>query len=223
MRWATDRRARLGALLLLLLLAACTADPSPSAPSSASQSAPASAQAQPEPGQPYTAADILEAMRTSPRPDGVPEQLQTDAIAAAIADAIWTFDGQPWDDVVVDASCGEATCQVDVAGTRAGADGEDLWTFTVTPADETVTVETAALRAVPPAAVESLDGLVRGLLDPAELDGMALTSAAWEPPPGEGRFTLAYRSGGEEGSCGLDLVVDPAAGEIVDRRTVGTC
>ncbi|HEX7197446.1 MAG TPA: hypothetical protein VF364_11515, partial [Candidatus Limnocylindria bacterium] len=50
----------------------------------------------PEAGRPFDAEAILAAMRDSRRPGGVPDEMQTDAIAAAVADAIWTIDGEPW-------------------------------------------------------------------------------------------------------------------------------
>lgn len=215
----------------MLPVTACTVTPSPSpsgaAPISFAPSADASAAPSRGgaliPGRPYAAADILEAMRTSPRPDGVPDELQTDAIAAAIASAIWTADGTPWDTLVVDASCGDRSCAVDVAGSRSGVDGEDLWTFAVMPSSGSVSVERTALRAVPPDLVTELEDLARSLVDPADLEGMTLSAVLWEPPPTTDRYTLTYRSGGEEGSCGLELVVDPRAGEVVDRRSVGAC
>ena len=50
---------------------------------------------------------------------------------------------------------------------------------------------------------------------------MLLANACWLPPPDDGRFVLAYRSGGEEGSCGLDVTLDVAAGVVVEQAPVG--
>ena len=175
-----------------------------------------------EAGQPYDAAAILEAMRTSPRPDGVPAELQTDAIAASIADAIWTIDGEPWDAILIGASCG-ASCLIEVAGTREGAAGDDVWTFeqTSTGAAELL-ADGVQLHAIPENVVADLDRRARSLLG-ADVEGMTLTSATWQLPPHADEFALSYRSGGEEGSCGLDLVLDAARGEIADRVLVGSC
>ncbi len=162
-------------------------------------------------------------MRTSPRPDGVPVELQTDAIAGSIADELWTLDGQPWDVILIGASCGDPSCVVEVAGSRDGAAGEDLWTFSVDPASGTVSVAGSVLGAIPEATVRELDMRARALLDRTELEGMSLAAAKWQPPPAAGRFELGYRSGGEEGSCGLDIILDPDAGEVVDQRPVGDC
>jgi len=225
-RWTTDSLAR--CVALLLLTAACSApSPSPSTPSpiqpSAVSSAEPSATLDLEPGQPYDAAAILAAMRTSPRPDGVPDELQTGAIATAIAAAIWTVDGEPWDAILIDASCGESSCLIEVAGTREGAAGDDVWTFTRTSTGEAmVVVDAVQLHAIPDNVVADLDRRARSLLE-ADVDGMTLTAAAWRPPPNTDDFELSYRSGGEEGSCGVDLVLDTGRGEIADQRSIGSC
>ena len=176
-----------------------------------------------EPGQPYDATAILEAMRTSPRPDGVPDELQTQAVAAAIADAIWTIDGEPWDAILIGASCGESSCLIEVAGTREGAAGDDVWTFSRSSAGAAaVLVDAVQLHAIPDNLVADLDRRARSLLD-SDVESMTITAATWQPPPGSNRFELSYRSGGEEGSCGVDLVLDTDRGEISDQRSVGGC
>jgi hypothetical protein len=183
-----------------------------------------STSAGPQPGQPYAAADILEAMRTTPRPDGVPEELQTDAIAGAIAESIWTIDGEPWDPILISASCGE-TCLVEVAGSRPGAAGDDLWTFEVDPSTGQVgvLVDAVVLNAIPETLLGDLDRQTRSIVDAGDLEGLALASAAWMPPPDAGVFALSYRSGDEEGSCGVDLVLDTGRAEVTDVRRSGTC
>jgi hypothetical protein len=211
-----------------MLAVACSADPTASpTPSSiqpsATPAATGSAAGEPDPGQPYDATAILDAMRTSPRPDGVPTELQTDAIAGSIAGAIWTVDGEPWDRILIGASCGDPACLVEVAGSRDGADADDVWTFSVDPLSGEVSVAADELRAIPRDLVEALDRRVRSLLEETDLAEMVLTAAVWQPPPDADRFELSYRSGGEEGSCGLDVVFDAALGEIVDRRAVGNC
>ena len=52
---------------------------------------------------------------------------------------------------------------------------------------------------------------------------MVLSSLAWLPPPGADRFAMSYRSGGEEGSCGVDLVIDADEASIVDEISIGDC
>lgn len=215
MRSGTEPRGVAAALLLLL--AACT--PSPSPPPSGASPTPAGLGLA-DPGQPYDAADILDAMRSSPRPDGVPDAVQTDAAAAGIAAAIWTFDGEPWETIVIDAACG-ATCSVDVSGSRTGGGGEDLWTFEIDPGSGAVEVVSSSLRAVPAPIAAALDTLARRVATPSALDDLELTSVAWTPPPAADRFTLNYRSGGEEGSCGGELILDARAGTLIEESYAG--
>lgn len=148
-------------------------------------------------------------MRTSRRPGGVPDQVETDAIAAAVAEAIWTYDGEPWTTMAIGGSCGAATCLLEVAGTGSGAAGEDLWVFEVTPSTGAVTVTTAELRSLPDELIGELDELMRNeILSPANFSPeWALTTVRWLPPPDDGRFVLSYRSGGEEGSCRADFTI----------------
>lgn len=175
----------------------------------------------PTPGQPLDAETMLEAMRTSPRPDGVPDRLETELLAGRLADAIWTFDGAPWSTFVVGGSCGADVCVVEVAGTRSGGAGEDLWTFDVDPGTGAVGVQSADLRALPPRLVASLDELARSLAVESDLDGMLLATARWLPPPQTDRFVLSYRSGGEEGSCAAELTVDARSRRLVEEALSG--
>src|SRR5919106_411779 len=72
---AADGRRYVAGLGLAILLAGCPTAPSPTVvpsipPLDIGES-----------GRPFEAADLLEAMRSSPRPGGVPDQLETEAIA----------------------------------------------------------------------------------------------------------------------------------------------
>ena len=210
------------ALAMSVALAACAGVPSPtdsagaeprasaessSVASSATASTGAVAR---EPGRPFDAAEILNAMRDSRRPGGVPEELQTDAIAAALAEQVWTFDGRPWTSVVAGGSCGAEACTLELSGAGAEAAGEDVWVFDIDPSDGSVSLASADLHAVPSTLAASLDELARATDEEGLLDGLLVTSVRWLPPPDDGRFVLAYRSGEEEGSCVRDVTVDAA-------------
>jgi hypothetical protein len=206
-------------------VASASVQPSPSASASASAAASpdASASVQPsppalEPGRPYDAAAVLQAMRSSRRPGGVPDSLETEAIARAIAERLWTFDGAPWPAMVVGGSCGPERCTVDVAGTPDGADGEDLYTFSVAPAEATVNLLVADLHGYPSSLDSLLDAVAQHGLPPGRLDGLKLLGARWLPPPDTGQFVLSYRSGGEEGSQALDVVIDLPSGSVLEVR-----
>ncbi|MGH2356968.1 MAG: hypothetical protein ACRDGJ_03020 [Candidatus Limnocylindria bacterium] len=157
-------------------------------------------------------------MRTSPRPGGVPDQLETDAVAAAVADMLWTLDGQAWPALVIGGSCGSTDCTLEVSGTPAGAAVPDLYVFSVAPESASVQLVDASLRGLSGDLGQQLDAMARTVA-PSELQGMLLVSARWLPPPDEGTFVLAYRTGGEEGSCGLDVTLDAAVGVIVDKAS----
>lgn len=173
----------------------------------------------PPPGRPWNGPTLLDEMAASTRPDGVPEALRTEEVADAVADAIWTVDGATWDTFAIGGFCGAATCTLEVAGTHLGRAGEDLWVIEVVPESARVEVLSADVRSLPPELVEELDAMAR---DVANLDGMILGTARWLPPPADGgRFALSYRSGGEEGSCRRDLVLDATSGEVVEDTATG--
>jgi hypothetical protein len=191
-----------------------TEEPATSAAASATSSAP-------EPGQPFEPGDILAAMRDSRRPGGVPEEVQTDAIAAALADHLWTIDGQPWSAIAASGSCEGDTCSLELSGAPPDAAGEDVWVFTVAPASGEVAVATADLHGVPADWISSLDAMARDAPGSEMLPDLTLTAVRWQPPPAVGRFDLAYRTGDEEESCSVDLVLDAAGGIITDLEVTG--
>jgi len=224
---------------LVLALSACTVpsvSPSPSGarspapPSSVPSASPTPAPSpvtsvQPtpsveigHPGRPYDGAAILEAMKASRRPGGVPDELETPGIAAAVAEQVWTFAGAPWQTVAIGASCGPERCTLDVAGTPEGGAGEDLYTFSIVPASGAVSLLVADLHGYPTALDAELDAVARRGLDAERLAGLKLLGARWLQPPESGRFVLSYRSGGEEGSGALDVVIDLPSHTVLEVR-----
>ncbi|MCA1568764.1 MAG: hypothetical protein LC798_00260 [Chloroflexi bacterium] len=147
-------------------------------------------------------------MRDSRRPGGVPDELETEAIAEAVAGRILTLDGEAWTTTTAGGSCGPRTCTLEIAGADPGSQGDDLWVFEVEPATATVEVVSTDLRALPPALVDHLDELTRSIF-PGRLQGLNLSNARWLPTPDETQFVMSYRDGDEEGSaCGADISVD---------------
>ena len=217
------RKSRSAVIGVALLLAACSLPAPDESPATSRETGGPSATGSgatslPEAGQPYSGTEILDAMRDSRRPGGVPDELETDAVASAIADAIWTFDGQPWSAMAIGASCGAASCTVEVVGTRDDASGEDLWTFEAVPDEEDVELIASDLTATPDDIVSELDRVARQLVPIGTLDDLALASTRWLAPPDNGAFVLAYRSGNEEGSCAVDIALDPIAPRIVSSE-----
>jgi hypothetical protein len=229
-------RRFLALVLTAMMGTACAVEPPPptrSAPSASVTATPAasSVEASPSPstdevplpqfGQPFDAVHILNLMRESRRPGGVPAVVQERAIAERIADAIVTYGGQPWETATAGGTCGSELCTVELAGTVADVAGEDLWVFEVEPDTGRVTLASAELRALPGQLVSALDGLARRLTPQVDRDDMVLTTVRWLMPPEAAHFLLAYRSGGEEGSCTLDVELDADAGEVVDVHAAG--
>jgi len=223
---------RLLAAASVLALAACgTSTPTPSsAPSIAATPttlpatpapSPSVPIALPDPGRPYDAEDLLEAMRDSRRPGGVPTELQDAQIAAELAEQVWTLDGEPWDAVAAGGSCDPSTCTLELSGGTEAADGEDAWVFAIELASGAVEVVNADLHAVPDEMAAALDRWARALDEDGLLEGLLYTAVRWLPPPAEDRFRLAYRSGDEEESCSVDLELDAAAGRITEVMRSG--
>lgn len=232
---STDLRRVLGAVLALLIASGCapTVSPrpsssppsSPSAPTARASETPSTSAATPsrtpavavDPGHPYDGAAILAAMRSSQRPGGVPDQLETQAIADAVAERVWTFDGDPWAVMSIGGSCGPNACTLEVGGTPTDAVGEDLYVMEVTPSTGSVEVVEASLHGLTQDVVDRLDRAARAAWQGNDLDGLILASAGWTPPPDEAAFELSYRSGGEEGSPGIDVILDVGSGTATSR------
>lgn len=230
-------RPALTLLVLVVITVACATPPPPEpsasdpAPGTEDPTATPSATASPgsspsdEPGPgtsldtPFTPEDILDAMRGSRRPGGVPDVLETEAIAAAVADAIWTFDGDAWETVSAGGSCGPSTCTLEIAGVPAGAVAEDLWVFEVDPATSDVRVADATLRGLAPAVVALAEGIASTKGAAPGPDAL-LVSARWLPPPDDGLVVLSYRTGAESGACGVDVTVDLPRLRVTDRASV---
>jgi hypothetical protein len=194
-----------------LVLAGCAVAP-PLDASADPSARPSAAVAVPQPGQPFDADAVLDLMRESRRPGGVPDQIETREVAADVAEMLWTIDGQPWEVAGAGASCSLDSCTLELAGRGHGMGGEDVWVFDVGRGP--VALVSADLHALPPALAASLDEIVRAA-DAAEvLDGLIVASARWQPPPDDERFVVAYRAGDEEGSCARDATVEPASGKV---------
>jgi hypothetical protein len=212
-------------LLVTLTLSAC-GGPSPTevAPSAGGTFPASTVPRQPSdppaaPGRPYDADSLLAAMRASTRPGGVPDQLETDAVAEAVSGQIWTWDGQPWQVLSAGGACGPTACTLDVAGSADGAAGADLYSFGVEPEGDQVTLLASDLHAYPTSLDARLDQAARAAAG-EELGDLAYVGARWLPPPDDGRYWLAYRSGGEEGAPGVDVLLDLDSGAVLELRTV---
>jgi hypothetical protein len=174
-----------------------------------------------DPGRPHDASDVLTAMSESRRPGGVAPELQTNAIAAQVAVELWTWNGEPWARLTATGSCGSTSCTLEVIGSAEDSAGADTYSFSVTTADWQVHLVATDLHGYPPEIETALDQAARAALTSSELEGMALVGARWLPPPETGQYWLSYRSGGEEGSPGLDVLLDAVHGVVIESRQPG--
>lgn len=195
--------------------------PTPSHPTSDPSPSPSAGLALPEPGRPFDADDLLQAMRDSRRPGGVPAELQDAGIAAALAERLWTFDGEPWDTVVAGGACDGSSCSLELSGSTATAAGEDVWIFAIDASTGAVELVNADLHSLPAETADALDRTARALDEDDLLEELLTTAVRWLPPPAEDRFRIAYRSGNEEESCAVDLELDAAAGRITELVPTG--
>ena len=218
---AARHRRPVGAVVLVgLLLAACaTPSPSPS-PSGMPPSASGTSlePSRPAAARPYDADAVLAAMADSRRPGGVPDRIETAAVAAQVANVIWTYDGRPYPSLVIGGSCGATSCTLEVSGQPIGGAGADLFVFSVTQPAGAVTLTTTDLHGYPSGLDAQIEAVVRGGTDADRLAGLAYRAASWQLPPRNGWFWAAFRSGGEEGSPGLDVLVDLPARSVMETR-----
>ncbi|HEX6140804.1 MAG TPA: hypothetical protein VF013_10170 [Candidatus Limnocylindria bacterium] len=215
MRPPAKRRAPLVAAILLL--AACSSPNPTGAPASGSAPASASASAAATgPGRPYGAEQILEALRASTRLGGVPDDLETPEVAGAIAEQLWTFTGEPWEAFYVTSRCpGNDTCILELFASASGSEGADSYAFSVTRDDGHVELTGSDLAAVPASALAELDAAIRAGVPASRLEGMAAVGVRWQLPPEQDRLWVSYRSGGEEGSPSLGILVERTTGAVL--------
>jgi hypothetical protein len=173
------------------------------------------------PDAPYDVDAILALMAESRRPGGVPDVLQNRQVAASVAHAARTWNGDPWARVSISGACGPQECSLELAGTPDGGAGTDLYSFTVDPDARRAELVATDLHGYPADLEADLDAAARAVLDDGRLDGLALVGASWLPPPDEDVYLLAYRSGGEEGAPGVDVLLDLASGEVIDVTELG--
>ncbi len=126
----------------------------------------------PQPGPAFDAATLLDAMRTSRRPGGVPDQLRDrpdrcDPRRDALDLRRRTVGDHGHRRLMWHADLLARGC-----GNPPGPLGEDLWVFEIVPGTGSVTVASADLSSLPIEIVDPLDDLARMLFRPGRLDGL---------------------------------------------------
>ena len=173
---------------------------------------------------PYDAAAILAVLQDVPQT--FPAQLRTPEMAQAIADAlsagIWTYDGRPYRELAIRASCGEGgplRCDLSASGLPASAptrDAEDAYWWEVTGSG-LFRQAGRGLRGYPAALDAELDELARSL-DQGRLEGLSLLSVEWALPPPDDGYVLRYGTGREEGARNVFITIDRTARQILEQH-----
>jgi hypothetical protein len=169
-------------------------------------------------------------MRESPRLEGVPARVLSEAVAQQIAERIWTWDGKPYQRWQLEGSCGPRRCELGVQGVPSFTPPEDEhidgYQFDVSVQDLTVKPVRAdgrQLLAGYPAALDAeLDAIVRSGVDASLLQGQTVAGATWSPPPDSGIFELSYTDGNEEGGRSSLATVDLRTRKVLTFRAVPT-
>ena len=232
---------RLAFALALSLLLGCagiprvaTPDPTPKAPYTQAPPTPTispiATVAPTGHGRPYTPDMIAGAlaMTSSIR---LPYPLKSEFVAAAFADRIWTYDGQPYRETLFSGSCSDdgSTCHVSLEALPAFApdrEASDHYWFDIeVRSNPIVTGEGHVLRGYPAEAASGIDDLVRSLVPAERLAGTRLTSVAWELAPPENAFVVIYRLGDLEGSRQTTVTIDLDAKKVlsIEDQTSNAC
>lgn len=189
----------------------------PAAAPSASGPGPGGASTDRRPGRPYTAADIERELADVP--EEFPDRLRDPALAGAIADALWTYDGRPYAELWLLGSCStNGACELTATGRpeSGGEESSDVYFWQV-PARSSTLVASGppALKGYPPELASEVDGLVRSLDRDGVLTGLSLLGVEWAVPPPDDGYVARYGTGDEEGARVVQVLVDRSAGQIL--------
>ena len=173
-------------------------------------------------GAPYTPDDITATLANVP--DSFARELLTPewipVLADALATGIWSYDGRPYRELRLQASCdegGRLRCDVSASGLPAFAptrDYKDWYWFEVRDGLIRATSE-PDLRGYPPELEHPLDEIARSQDVEGRLKGLSLLSMAWALPPPDDAYILRYSDGNEEGGATLFVTIDRATGQVV--------
>jgi hypothetical protein len=162
------------------------------------------------------------ALNAESKPNGeprIPTDLVNERIAFDIAQAIWSWNGDPYQQITIDASCGRG-CDLIVAGVPIfESAGNDHYLFKVNvpgKADDFSIGDRPALAGYPADLVPELEALARSSAS-SQLDGLFLMVSSWFPPPRDGQFVLRFDDGNEEGGRAVWVWLD-----YVTRTVIAT-
>ncbi len=170
-------------------------------------------------GRPYSPDMIAAALASTPS-TRLPDLLKSEFIAAAFADRVWTYDGQPYREMLFGGSCSDdgSRCEASMQGLPAYAPdrtASDHYWFSVDFRSGPIAKDDGhVLRGFPTEAASGIDDLARSLVPAERLAGTRLVFVGWELPPPENAFVMIYRFGDLEGSRVTTVTID------LDTKTV---
>jgi hypothetical protein len=141
-------------------------------------------------------------------------------VAEALAPHIWSYDGLPYRELTITASCDDDGRRCDlfakgVPGFAPDRDTADSYTFSIAMDTGIVQDEDPqGLGGFPGALVPELDSDVRALIGD-QIGDRSLLSVIWLRPPPEDAYQLRYGQGTEEGDQQLLVRFDRAAKEVL--------
>ena len=177
-------------------------------------------------GRPYTPEMMVAELMDVPY--NFPRELQTDFVAAALADRIWTFDGRPYRELSISGSCDEGglgRCDLSVSGLPAFApnrETNDHYYFSVNVQSAVVIPGASGLEAYPPELGPEVDALVRSLDTERQLQKQGLRGVEWALPPPDDAFRLVY-GGDNEGDLMIYVTLDRANRQILSLERYICC
>ncbi len=179
-------------------------------------------------GRPYSANDMAAILRdAAARPSGFASELNTpqllDTIAGVLADDVYTYDGTPYQQVSVGATCDTppVRCDLFLSGVPGFTDdphAQDGYIWTVYPATAQVIMTSHGLSGYPAALTAGLDALARSLDVDGRYKDRYLVQVAWELAPPDDAYVLRYSNGLGEGDLVFWVTVDRTARRIVSIR-----
>lgn len=173
------------------------------------------------PAHPYSAADI-QGLFVGAGP-GFPAELRTAPTAEALANAIWSFDGQPFRTVWLDGSCESGRCEFSATGLprfAASVDDVDVYTLVLDQASGIYSEPSRpSLHGFPPQLVDELDTLAKALDVQGRFKDKPLLGVEWQIPPPDDAFVLRYGDGNEELDPTVRVVLARGDGRLVSITT----
>ncbi len=179
-------------------------------------------------GRPYTAADMAALLgAAAARPSGFAGELNTpplvETMAGVLAGDVYTYDGTPYQRVVITARCDTPPSRCDlflegVPGFTDDPHDQDGYIWTVYPATARVILTSHGLSGFPTALTASLDALAQSLDIDGQYKDRYLMGVQWELAPPDDAYVLRYSNGLGEGDLVFWVTVDRAARRIVSIR-----